>query len=231
MIRTGTVTLLSIPAIAYRQKLASGDIGITLLRYHVAQPGLATISRKTGEAVPAKNTSLELYPPDSFNEAIKLTSGMPYKRLGNVIVSEEIIVEEPLTEATEESTEEEEIEVIINSEEYQRILDRYTDKNGKLSYDLINSEFIKTAHSSGQVRLMIENRASVDEIRFQVVKAQLKSITRNPALTDAEIHKMIELLDEVSPKGVFKPFNEEIRKWIAKNKKTQKDLIYPGDLT
>ena len=34
----------------------------------------------------------------------------------------------------------------------------------------------------------------------------------NRNLTDAQVLKMAELLDEVSPKGVFRELNDELRK-------------------
>ncbi|MGN0130841.1 MAG: hypothetical protein ACI4AA_00180 [Lachnospiraceae bacterium] len=216
MIRTSTVQLTVIPAIAYRQKLFSGGSGITILRYEVEQPGIASISKTSGEAILSANTSMEIYPLEAFHEAIALTSGMPYKKRNAVRITQEIVIE--IEEPTGESEELKEIEVIVESQEYQRIVDLYTDKTGVLSYDLLNRDFIQTAHSSGQVRLMIEDRASADDIRLQIVKARLRNITRNPTLTDAQVLKMIDLLDEVSPKGVFRPLNDEIRKWLRAEK-------------
>ena len=224
MIRTNVVNLTVIPAIAYRQKLPSGGSGVSILRYAVEQPGIASISKTSGEAIPSANTPKEYYPLDAFQEAIALTTGMPYKKQNGVKVLREIIPDIVLeTGETEPEPEPEalhEIEAVIDSDEYQRIVDLYTDQSGKLSYDLLNRDFIQTAHASGQVRLMIADRAPADEIRFEVVKARLKSITRNPTLTDAQILKMIELLDEVSPKGVFRPLNDEIRQWLRAGKTT-----------
>ena len=111
-----------------------------------------------------------------------------------------------------------EIEAVIDSAEYQRVVDAYSDKDGRLSYTLLNKDLIQTAKASGQVRLMIEDHASLEEIRLQVVKAKLRSVSRNPALTDEQVQLMIELLDEISPKGVLRPLNEEIRKWLRDGK-------------
>jgi hypothetical protein len=111
-----------------------------------------------------------------------------------------------------------EIEAVVDSAEYQRVVDAYSDKDGRLSYTLLNKDLIQTAKASGQVRLMIEDHASLEEIRLQVVKAKLRSVSRNPALTDEQVQLMIELLDEISPKGVLRPLNEEIRKWLRDGK-------------
>ena len=197
MIRTSTVQLTTISAVAYRQKLVSGGAGITIWGNNVRQPGLASISKTSGEAIPTANTPLEYYPPEALAEAIKLTAG---------------------PEEAEEAPAQPEIEAVIDSAEYQRVVDAYSDKDGRLSYTLLNKDLIQTAKASGQVRLMIEDHASLEEIRLQVVKAKLRSVSRNPALTDEQVRLMIELLDEISPKGVLRPLNEEIRKWLRDGK-------------
>lgn len=217
MIRTNVVELTVIPAIAYRQKLPSGDVGITILSYGVAQPGLATISKTSGDAIISANTPKGLYPASAFQEAIALTNGMPYRRQKRVLVKEKIVLETE-EELQEEPAELEDVSFVVDSPEYQRLVDRYTDKNGRLSYDLLNRELIQAAHASGQVRLMIEEKATADEIRVQIVKAQLRNLTWKPSLTDAQVAKMIELLDETSPKGVLRPLNDEIRKWLRTGK-------------
>lgn len=93
MIRTSTVQLTTISAVAYRQKLVSGGAGITIWGNNVRQPGLASISKTSGEAIPTANTPLEYYPPEAFAEAIKLTAGLPYKNLGKVQMPEGLAVE------------------------------------------------------------------------------------------------------------------------------------------
>ena len=218
MIRTAIVHLTTIPAIAYRQKLSSGGSGITVLRYNVQQPGLASISKTTGKAIPTENTSSELYPQEGFEEAIRLTAGMPYRRLGKAEVSEEIILEPEAETQEENAPEMEDLQIVVDSAEYQRVVDIYTDKAGRLSYELLNKDLIQTAKASGQVRLMIEDRASAEDILLQIVKAKLLSVSRNPALTDAQVKLMIELLDEVSPKGVLRPLKSEIWKWLREGR-------------
>ena len=86
MIRTDTVDLTVIPAVAYRQKLTSGGAGVTILRYDTKQPGIASISKTSGEAIPAANVPADLYPAEAFQEAIRLTAGMPYTKRGGVVL-------------------------------------------------------------------------------------------------------------------------------------------------
>ena len=216
MIRTNIVKLATIAGIAYRRKLTSGGSGIVILREGTEQPGIASISKTSGEAIPTANTPKKLYPEEAFQEAIALTAGLPYKKQGSVQLKGEVQAAEAITEepVEEEPVEEEliEEEAAVDSAEYAKIVETYTDKNGRLSYDLLNKDMIKFAHMSSKVRNMVEDGESVDAIRLYVVGSKVRKITGNPALTDAQVLKMVELLDEVSPKGVFKEFNDEIRK-------------------
>jgi len=71
---------------------------------------------------------------------------------------------------------------------------------------------IKFTHSSSKVRKMVEDGAKREEIREYVIGTKFRSITGNDKLTEAQIQKMVELLDDDSPKGVFKEFNDEIKR-------------------
>ncbi|MDI9591286.1 MAG: hypothetical protein QM302_09660 [Acidobacteriota bacterium] len=216
MIRTNSVTLSVMPALAYRQKFPSGGSGVVVLRADATQPGVASISKTSGEPIISANTPADLYPVDAFREAIELTAGMPYRKQGKPrLVAQDL---QPQAVVEEEQAEEDlttdnipEIDVVIDSDEYQAIVDAYTDKDGKLSYALINKELIQVAHNSEMVRRMVEAGDSEQTIRLFVVGNRFRAITGNKNLTDEQVLKMAELLDEVSPKGVFKEFNAELR--------------------
>ena len=212
MIRTNVVKLTRVPAVAYRQKLGSEDIGVIILKPGVSQPGMASISKKTGEPVLAKNTPVREYPIELFKEAMELTYGMPFRRQGSVKVTKDMFVE-PV-----EETEQEVEEVVIDSNEYQKLADRYTDKTGKLSYDLLNKDFIQFAHRSSIVRKMIADKKSEKEIVNYITANKIRNITGNDDLTESQVEKIIDLLDEVSPKGVFKQLKDDVRKQLGKKK-------------
>ena len=214
MIRTDVVSLTVIDAVAFRQKLTAGGSGVTILRYDAAQPGIASISKTSGDAIPTDNTPKDLYPEASFKEAIRLTAGMPYKKRGSVRLTKKT-VKEVTPEAAEEVTEE---EVIIDSGEYQKLVDHYTDKNGKLSYELLNKDLIRFAHTSKTVRAMMEEGEAQKKIRTYIVCTKFRTVTGNRKLTEAQALKMADLLDEVSPKSVFKELNAELRKKSAAKK-------------
>lgn len=215
MIRTDVVNLTVIPAAAYRQKLTSGGSGIVIVRGDVSQPGIASISKTSGDAIPSANTPAEFYPQEAFKEAIALTAGMPYKRQGSVQFKNEKISEDE----KEDSVEQKEEEAVVDSGEYEKLVAAYTDKSGRISYDLINRDLIKFSHSSSVVRKMISECESVEAIRLYAVGTKFKNITGNNKLSDAQVLKLAELLDEVSPKGVFKEFNDELRTKLKAAKK------------
>ncbi|MBO4367403.1 MAG: hypothetical protein J5859_01705 [Clostridia bacterium] len=215
MIRTDTVDLTVIKAVAFRQKLMSGGSGITILRYDMDQPGIASISKTSGEPIPTDNTPADVYPAEAFREAIKLTAGMPYKKRGGVRVSKKSVKETP-PEKSEEVTEE---DVIIDSGEYQKLVEAYTDKNGKLSYDLLNRDLIRFAHASKIVRTMIEEGTPLKKVRSYIICTKFRSIIGSKKPTEAQVLKMADLLDEVSPKSAFKTLDAELRKQSAAIKK------------
>ena len=209
MIRTSSVKLTTLPAVAYREKLAKGGTGIVIVRSDATQPGIASISKTSGEPIPSANTSADLYPVEAFKEAMELTAGMPYRKQGK---PKPVLIEVPEEEVPE-------IEVVVDSSEYQAVVDAYTDKSGKLSYALLNKDLIQFVHRSSVARRMIAAGEPEEAIRAYAVGAKFRTITGNGDLTDGQALKMAELLDEVSPKGVFKELNAEIRAKLGKGKK------------
>jgi hypothetical protein len=113
-----------------------------------------------------------------------------------------------------------EVETIVDSDEYQRIVDAYTDKNGRLSYALLNKELIQFAHSSEMVSRMLAAGEDEETIRLYIVGTKFRNVTENKNLTDEQVLKMAALLDEVSPKGVFKELNAELRARFAERKRS-----------
>ena len=215
MIRTDTVELTSVQAVAFRQKLAAGGSGVTVIRYDSKQPGIASISKTSGKPIPAANNPADMYPEGVFNEAIALTAGMPYCKRGGVRLEKKAVVEVPAGPADEPMPE----DPIIDSAEYQKLVDRYTDKNGKLSYELLNRELIRFAHSSRTVQGMVEEGVSTKKVRTYIVSTKFRTVTGNKKLTDEQASAMGQLLDEASPKSVFRQLDAELRRAAAANKR------------
>ena len=209
MIRTSVVELTTIPAVAYRQKLAAGGAGITLCRYGEKQCGLASISTRSGKAIPAENNPADLYPEEAFAEAIELTRGLPYKKLGKVTM---------LKKSFKEAEPKEEEEIQVDLADYDKLAAKYTDKEGKLSYELINKDLIRLLKSSSVVRGLVAEQASPAKIKSYIVGTKFRDVTGKKDLTDKQVKLLSDMLDNVYPKGVFKELSDEIRKALAKAK-------------
>ena len=214
MIRTKAVALTTIPAIAFRQKLKSGGSGITIIRSDTQQPGIASVSKTSGDPIPAANTPKDLFPKEVFEEAMALTAGMPYSKRGSVRLEDEVVVEtapEPAEEVTPDDP-------VVDSADYQKVVEKYTDKDGKLSYGLLNKDLIRFAHASKTVRGMIGEGESTKKVRTYIVSTKFRTVTGDRNLTEAQALKIAELLDEVSPKSVFKELDAELRRMSGKKK-------------
>ncbi len=178
-----------------------------IVRPDIRQPGIAAFSKKTGDPVPTKNTPAEGYPAEAFMEAARLTARLPYHKQGSIRVTKKTL-KEPKAPAPVE-------EVEVDSFVYQDLIDQYTDKTGKFSYDLFNKGLIRFAHRSSVVRDMIEEKESAKKIADYIFHNKVRNITKNDGLTDAEIDEIHEVLDDLNPKGLLKDLNAEIRKLLS----------------
>ena len=77
---------------------------------------------------------------------------------------------------------------------------------------MLNKDLIQFAHRSSKVRKMLIDGERAEAIRLYITGTKFRNITGDPELTDVQVLIITELLDEMSPKGVFKEFNSEIRK-------------------
>ncbi|MBQ1566558.1 MAG: hypothetical protein IIZ80_01555, partial [Erysipelotrichaceae bacterium] len=73
--------------------------------------------------------------------------------------------------------------------------------------------------SSSVVRDMVAEGKSAAAIRNYVISNKIRNITGNDKLTSKQLKKIVELLDEVSPKGVYKELDSEIRRMLTANNK------------
>ena len=211
MIRTNVVTLSVIPAIAYREKLKDGGTALVVLRKGESQPGIAGISNKTGEAIPTTNTNTKVYPEAAFEEAMNLTRGMGFKKQGAVKITDDMFKKQKVRKEEEPP--------VLDEAACQAISAMYIDKDGKFSYDLINKDFIRFAHSSSIVRRMIKEKEPAAKIRKYIVANKFRNISGNDDLTDKQVDQIAALLDEQSPKSIFKDLDEYLRKELSEAKK------------
>ena len=152
-LRPRLVELSSLEAVAYRQKLRGGQSGVVILRPDTAQPGLALLNHQSGQPDPAANTPAALYPLEAFQEALELTSGLPYSSRGPVR-SPAAVPGAPAAAAVDALATPELAEdpssadlATVNSADYQAIVKAYTNKKGEISYELLNKALIQAARS------------------------------------------------------------------------------------
>lgn len=213
VIRTVLVELSSLEAVAYRQKLGTGKSGVVILRYDTAQPGLALLNRHSGEPDIAAHTPRELFPPEAFQEALALTSGMPYARRGRVKLGEPPAAmgcDQADEGPTDAEPSPEDLGTVCSAD-YAAIVKAYTNKKGELSYDLLNKALIKAAHANPFVAEMRAAGASLEEIRDHVVKANFEAVSGNRSLSQCDAQRIVAMLDEVSPRSVLREFSEDLR--------------------
>jgi hypothetical protein len=229
IIRTTAVELVTIPAIAYKQKLASGGSGIKILRLDQDVTAVGTIDRRTGEIRPYGKIDEDLFPHEAFDEAMELVSGLPYSARGKIAVkafapadAEDVVdtVDEEvelLPEVTPES-EPEQLDM-THSREYRAIVERYTDEKGKLNYTLMNKDFIQFAAKSKVVSTMVGERAHTDDIVLFVVKSRAALIAgRKDSLDDIHAAALIATLDEINPRSAFKELRAHINRMLARKR-------------
>ena len=216
IIRTKAVELATIPAIAYKQKLASGGAGIKILRIDGNQSAVCTIDKRTGDMLPYGSIDEDLFPFEAFDEALELTNSLPYSARGSIKISpvdidkEVDVVEEAPIEQTD----------MTLSAEYQAIIDRYSDEKGKLNYTLMNKDFIQFAAKSKVVADMIGEGASQNDILTFIIKSRTTVIAnKKESLDDALVALLIETLDEIDPRSAFKELKAYIIRMQARKTK------------
>lgn len=219
IIRTKAVELSAIPAIAYKQKLQQG-CAIKILRLDKDVTAVCSIDKRTGEPKPYGAKDAKLFPAQAWDEAMEQLTGAPYTARGNINV--DVSRYEP------SATDKEAVEcgksttagsAVVDSDEYNAIVDRYSDEHGVMNYALMNKDMMQFAAKSKVVSNMLGERASVDEIMVFIVKSRATVIAnKRKSLEDAEVAALIETLDEINPRSAFK----ETRAWIKKQMSRKK---------
>jgi len=222
IIRTTAVELVCVPAVAYKQKLASGGAGIKLFRLDTDATAVFTIDKRTGDALPYGKYDEALFPDEAVIEALELTSGLPYTARGKIQITvfqeQEEENEEAFDSEDVEETETEKVDM-VGSEEYGALVQRYTNEKGKLNYTLMNKDFIQFASRSSVVSDMVRDKANVEDILLFIVKNRVELLTgKKDSLSDEETYGLIETLDEIDPRSAFKELNAYIKRLLAKSK-------------
>jgi hypothetical protein len=215
IIRTKAVELSAIPAIAYKQKLASGGAGIKIMRAD-GVTAVCTIDKRTTDMTPYGTYDEELFPMDAFDEALELTNSLPYSARGNIKL---LTVEDLQKGDVPEEAPAEQVDMTL-SPEYKAIVERYSDEKGKLNYTLLNKDFIQFASRSKVVSGLVGAGAGQNEILETIVKSRASEISnKKESLDSKSVELLIETLDEIDPRSAFKELKAYINRLLAKNKK------------
>ena len=214
IIRTKAVELSTIPALAYKQKLASGGAGIKILLGD-GQTAVCTIDKRTAEMIPYGSFDESDFPMDAFDEAFELTNSLPYSARGSIRL---VAVEEAQPEDVSESAPEDQVDMTL-SPEYTAIVDRYSDEKGKINYTLMNKDFIQFAAKSKTVANLVSDNASQDAVLEEIIKNRAGEIAqRKESLDEDSVRLLIETLDEIDPRSAFKELTAFIKRSLSKNK-------------
>ena len=241
IIRTKLVELDSIPAVAYKKKLANkrlerqkretGNAAISITRTDSGANAQVSLTRRGDWQAPKKGRGAdwdlqkvdELFPEEAIQEAVDLLAGMPYSGRGSVKV--ELVKLTPEDEEVQVDPEDKlpyrdhEGEFVddfdaTDSREYAAILDEYTRKDGKLDFQRMNKDFIQFAARSTVASNLISEGAPKEDILLFVLKNRAMQLAgAKEMLDDARLQGLVDSLDEIEPRSAFK----ELRLWIRKS--------------
>ena len=216
MVRTEAVQMTSVKGLAFKQKLTAGGAGVTIITPD--DRAVFTINKRDGSCVPYGKINGELFTATVINEALELTKGLSYKRLGAItkVYADNHCDEVPVElEAEDDKTA---IDVIA-SVEYKEFIAQYTDKNDKFSYQLMNKELMQFAARSSVVRKMLAENADTDGIVRYVIKSKAADLAHNRGMDEAMLTAFIDTFDSMNTRSAFKELNAYLRGKMGKSKK------------
>ena len=216
MIRTEIVKLNTLTGLAYKQKLTAGGTGLAIITPD--DRAAFTINKRDGSVVPYGEVDAITFTNKVIEEALELTKGLSYRRLGKVTkVYEDCHCDE--TSAELETEDDEPSICVISSKEYEGFIMEYTDKNGKFSYQLMNRDLMKFADKSSVVGNMISEGESGEAILRYIVSSKVVNLARTKAIDDAFLTTFIETFDSMNTRSAFKELNAHIRAKMGKRKR------------
>jgi len=216
MIRTEVVKLTTIPGMGFKQKLQSGGVGITVMTPD--ERATFTVNKRDGSCVPYGKVNTKLFTEEVANEVLELTQGLPYRRLGKIT---KVHVDKPCEEASvEQEVEDEKADIdIIKSKEYAAFIEKYSDKKGRFSHQLMNKELMQFASKSGVVGKKLAEKEDVDFIVRYVVKSKAATLARTKDMDDETLTAFMETIDSICTRSAFKELNAYLRGRLSRRKK------------
>jgi hypothetical protein len=216
LIRTEAVKTTIIPAMGFKQKLQSGGAGITIITPD--KRATFTINKRDGSCVPYGQVDTNVFTEDVINEVLELTAGLPYRRLGKIT---KVHVNLPCEETpVEHETEDDKCDIdVVTSAEYAAFIEKYSDKKGKFSHQLMNKELIQFAARSGVVSKKLAEKESIDSIVRYVVRTKAADLARSKKMDDDVLSAFIETIDSICNRSAFKELNAYLRGRLSRKKK------------
>ena len=167
MIRTEAVKMTKVAGLAYKQKLQAGGAGITIMT--ADEKAVFTINKRDGSCTPYGTVNNEIFSSQVISEALELTKGLSYKRLGTIVkVYSDNHCDETSVDL-ESADEQAEIDVMA-SKEYKEFIAQFSDKNDKFSYQLMNKTLMQFAAKSSVVRKKLDEKESTDSITRYIIR-------------------------------------------------------------
>ena len=216
MVRTEALQMTSIRGLTFKQKLTAGGTGITIITPD--DRAVYTINKRNGSCVPYGKVNSDIFTLTVINEALELTKGLPYKRLGAI---SKVHLDNHFDMIPAELAEKDDKIVIdvIESLEYKEFIAQYTDKNGKFSYQLMNKELMQFASRSSVVRKMLSEKADADSIVRYIVRSKAADLARNRGMDDETLTAFIDMFDSMNTRSAFKELTAYLREKMSRNKK------------
>jgi len=215
MVRTETVQLTSIKGIAYKQKLNAGGSGIAILTPD--DRAAFTINKRNGSCVPYGKVDTAIFTDRVVNEAVELTKGLPFRRLGTIT---KVYADSHCDETSvDEEVDDVKVEIdVMASMEYKEFIAQYTDKNDKFSYQLMNKDLMQFVAKSSVANKMLAEKADVETIVRYVVKSKAAELARNKGMDDEMLIAFIEMFDSMSTRSAFKELRAFLRGKMSRKK-------------
>jgi hypothetical protein len=152
---------------------------------------------------------------EGFEEAQELLAGLPYSARGKVkILASAEREDEEIAEGEDEKVT---AACMVKSDEFNAIIDRFSDEGGKINYTLMNKQFIQFASSSSVVRDMAGKRAKSGDMLLFVLKNRAAFLAnKREHLSDEAAQALLDALNEINPRSAFKELNLHLRKMVSR---------------
>ena len=216
MIRTEAVKTKTIPGMAFRQKLQSGGAGITIITPN--ERATFTVNKRDGLCVPYGKVDEKVFTEEVTKEVLELTMGLPYRRLGSIT---KVHLDAPCEETpVEHEADDEKVDIdIISSAEYAAFIEKYSDKKGRFSHQLMNKELMQFAARSGIVSKKLAEKEDIETIVRYVVRSKAAILAKRKEMDDETLTAFIETIDSICTRSAFKELNAYLRDRLSRRRK------------